>query len=363
MNKQKSKKKTKKKYGHLTKQERLEIAILHQRGYGPTEIGKSISRDKGTISRELSRNRRKIKAKGGSKDGPYEARTANAKAILRRRNSKHQGKKIWLNKPLKQYIISKLRKGWGPDVISGRMKKDKEPFYASKTAIYEFIYSSYGQGLAKYLPSKRPNKKRGKNKKTKRELIPNRVGIEYRPQGIENEYGHYEGDTIVSGKKHHSKKALSVICEKQAKYVDIRKIPSLKPAENNKAVKSMFAKLQNVKTETLDNGLENTRYEEIQQEVGMDIYFCDPYSSWQKASIENMNKLIRRDIPKGSDIADYSNKYIENICKKLNNTPRKSLGYKTPTEVMIENDLLKVESRQMLQFEAIKNTSSVALGG
>lgn len=356
-------KSNKKTYQHIKKEERNEISILLKKGYSYADIGKAIGRDKSTISREVSKNRRKVRTPGGTKDGPYEARVAEHKAYVRRKYANYQGRKIWLNKPLLKYIKNGLRKGWSPDVISGRMKRDGQPFYASKTAIYDFIYSSYGQNLYKYLPSKRHTKRKRKEKKTKRELIPNRVGIEHRPLTVNDEYGHYEGDTIVSGKKHHSKTAISVVYARKAKYVEAKKINSLKPKENAQAMEEIFGKLNNPKTCTLDNGIENTKHEDLQKTVGIDIYFCDPFSAWQKPGIENVNKLLRRDIKKGSDINDYSDKYIENICKKLNNTPRKSLEYKTPKEVMLENNLLKVEGSKIYHFETIKNTQGVALGG
>lgn len=350
-------------YKQIKKEERHLISILLKRGCSYAEIGKTLGRHKSTISREVAKNRRKIRSPGGTKNGKYEARVANHKVYIRRKNAKYQGRKIWLNEPLLKYIKKGLRKRWSPDVISGRMKLESQPFYASKTAIYEFIYSSYGQSLAKYLPSKRQNKRKRKEKKTKRELIPNRIGIEHRSSEVNNEYGHYEGDTIVSGKRHHSKKALSVVYERKAKYVDVKKIDNLKPKGNVKTMEEMFNKLNNFKTCTLDNGIENTKHEDLQEALGIDIFFCDPFSAWQKAGIENVNQLIRRYVKKGSDISKYSDKYIENICKRLNNTPRKSLGYKTPLEVMIENNLLKVIEPIKFQFEAIKNTQGVALGG
>lgn len=353
----------KKKYSHIKKEERDEISILLKKGYSYSEIGDALGRDKSTISREVQRNRRKVKAKGGVKIGPYQTKTAQHKARLRRKNAKYQGKKIWLNRPLKEYIEQKMRKGWSPEVISGRMKLEKQPFYASKTAIYEFIYSPYGQGLYRYLSSKRHTKRKRKQKKTKRQLIPNRIGIEQRPRRINREYGHFEGDTIVSGRRHHSKKALSVIYARKAKYVAAKKITCLKPNVNNEAVKKMADEFEGFKSLTLDNGIENIRHEELQRQLKIDTYFCSPFSAWQKPGVENVNKLIRRFIPKGSDISNYSDRYVENICKRLNNTPRKSLGYKTPKEVMIENNLLKVKEPIIFQFEAIKNTSSVALEG
>lgn len=356
-------KQAKNSYSHIKKEERDEISILLRRGYSYADIGEALGRDKSTISREVTKNRRKVRVQGEAKDGPYEARLAHHKARLRRQNAKYQGKKIWLNEPLKQYIEQRMRKGWAPEVISGRMKLEKQPFYASKTAIYEFIYSPYGRGLYRCLPSKRHTKRKRKQKKTKRQLIPNRIGIEQRPARVNREYGHFEGDTIVSGRKHHSKKALSVIYARKAKYVAAQKIPCLKPSINNEAVKSMAGEFEKFKTLTLDNGIENIQHEELKEQLKIGTYFCDPFSAWQKPGVENVNKLIRRFIPKGSNIANYSDKYIENICKRLNNTPRKSLGYKTPKEVMMENNLLKVEKPITFQLETIKNTSSVALEG
>jgi IS30 family transposase len=99
---------------------------------------------------------------------------------------------------------------------------------------------------------------------------------------------------------------------------------------------------------TLDNGIENRQHEEI----GIPIYFCDPYSSWQKGGVENANKMIRRFIPKGSDISNYSDKEIAEIVRILNNKPRESLDYKTPYEVMIKHGLLTKKVQQ-----------KVALGG
>lgn len=354
---------TKNSYKQIKKEERYLISVLLKRGCSYSEIARALGRDKSTISREVSNNRRKVRAKGGTKNGPYDPRVANHKAYVRRKNAKYQGKKIWFNKPLLEYIEKYLRKGWSPDVISGRMKLEGKPFYASKNTIYEFIYSAYGQRLARYLPSKRSNKKRRRKKKTKKELIPNRIGIENRPFEADKEFGHFEGDTIVSGKKHHSKKALSVVYERKIKYVAAKKINSLKPKENERAMEIMFRKFNDCKTCALDNGIENTQHEKLQKETGIKIYFCDPFSAWQKPGIENVNKLIRRDIKKGSDINNYSDKFIENICKKLNNTPRKSIGYKTPKEVMIENNLLKVEKNFPFNFKAIKNTQGVAVGG
>lgn len=273
----------------------------------------------------------------------YDPAIADSKYKNRRKQAKYSGMLLHENEELKNYVVEKLKLGWSPKTIAGRMREQNKPFYGSDKAIYEYLYSPYGQQYCKYLRSKRYSKRRRKGRKVKRTLIPNKISIHDRPEAINNksEYGHYEGDTIVSGKSTGSKISLVTIYERKAMYIDARKIPSLSPADYNPAVKKLFGKLNGSKTWTLDNGIENVKYEELEKSLGIKTYFCDPYSSWQKPGIENANKLIRRFIPKGVNIADYSDEFIAAKVAELNDTPRAALGYKTPNEVMTEQNLLK----------------------
>jgi transposase, IS30 family len=329
----------KKKYGHLTQQERDRIEALLESGHTQKEIAKILKRNESTISRELKRNRRKIKKKGGTIDGKYEASVAEQKAYVKRKYSKYQGKKINQNKELEKYIIKGLKSSWGPDEISGRMKKDNQPFYASKTAIYTWLYSVYGEKYCHCLFQQRHRvKKRKKDAdKTKKTMIPNRIGIEMRPKDVNERktFNHYESDTIVSGKKTASKESLAVTIERKARYVFIEKIDSLKPELFNQAILKTKSKVKLMETLTMDNGIENKWWEKLE----IESYFCDPYSSWQKGGVEHVNGMIRRFIPKGSDLSLYSIEYVKMVETTLNNKPRKSLGYKTPLEVMMENNL------------------------
>lgn len=165
------------------------------------------------------------------------------------------------------------------------------------------------------------------------------MGITYRTR-----YGHFEVDTIVSGKRHRSKTSLAVSYERKAKYISIRKIASLKPERFNRALIKMNKRFNRVKSLTLDNGIENIHYEKL----NIPTFFCHPYSSWQKGGVENANKMIRRYIPKGCDISHYSDSYVKMIEDRLNNRPRKSLGYKTPKEVMLRNNMLKKDTKKVL---------------
>lgn len=328
--------KHKKEYAHLNQIDRDRIQALRDSNHTQKEIAAIIGVDTSTISREIGRNRRKKRVKGGTRDGIYEASAAHHKAYLRRYHAKWRVKKINQNHALRVYITKKLKQHWNPDEISGRMKKERRSFYASKTAIYEWLRTGIGAKYCLYLYSGRHTVKRRKKNKTKKTLIPHRISIAKRPLGATNRtrYGHWESDTIVSGKHTGSKVAGSVAYERKAKYIDTRKIPNLKPTSHNRAVIDM---LENKKVLSIseDNGIENTKHKEL----GIPVYFCDPYSSWQKGGVEHANKMIRRYIPKGADIGRYTDEDFKRITRILNNKPRRSLKYKTPYEVMVENHL------------------------
>lgn len=326
--------------GHIKKEERHEISILLQRGYSCRDIGKTLGRHHTTISREIRKNK---------VNGVYQPEKANHKAYVRRKYSKYQGMRVHQRPELIEYIQEKLELGWNPETIAGRLKtEDTHIPYVSAPSIYKYLYSSFGQALSGYLPSKQHRKKKRRKKKTKREMIPNRIGIEYRPVEANErlEYGHYEADTIVSGKKHKSKVALSVVFGRKSKYAKLKKIPNLRPKTNNKAIEKMMSQIEKT-TLTQDNGIENKAHQMLSKKLNIDIFFCDPYSSWQKGGVEHLNKMIRRFIPKGSNIADFSDAYIQKIEDYLNNIPRKSLNFKTPHEVMVENNLFlnKIQPR------------------
>lgn len=344
----------KKNYKQLNQFDRDRIEVMLNAGIKQNEIAKVLGRNKATISREIKRNRRRIRSRVSSKnkntDGKYQSSVANHKAYVRRKYCKFQGMKIRGDSELEQYIKIRLKKHWSPDEISGRMKLENQKFYASKDLIYQWLYSVWGQNYTKYLYSKRWQKRKRKSKRTEKVMIPNRVGIELRPKEATNglHFGHLEADTIVSGKSSTSKESLAVVYETKAKYINAKKVSSLRPVDFNVGIGQILSGLNQKETITLDNGFENRWHEKL----GIKTYFCKPYSSWQKGGVENANKMIRRYIPKGSDISSYSNRYVKMIIQKINKKPRKSLGYKTPLEVMLENNLL-TNSREQ----------KVALGG
>jgi IS30 family transposase len=265
-------------------------------------------------------------------NGVYDPQKAQHKAYVRTHEARFQWSDIHANKACEKYIIEKLRQGFPPQVISGRMRHENQAWYASKTAIYDWLYSVYGQKYCTYLPYKRYGRKRRGRKKTKRELIPFRVNISKR--GRLTRYD-YEGDTVVSKK---SKTALVVIHNPVTMYGDIRKVSNIKPHTVFLAFREMLS-LVVARSITFDNGQENR----LHMNLKMKTFFCDPHAPWQKPGVENMNRFIRKYIPKKKDIDSFSEKFILSIAEKYNDTPREKLKWKMPNEVMKEKKLFRNE--------------------
>lgn len=316
---------------HFTSVERLEISILLKRQYPHRDIAEELGCSQPSISREINRN---------SVHGIYNPRKAKVKARVRRTHSKYQGMKVRERPKLQAFIIKHLKRGWTPDEIAGHLKVTKnELSYISAKGIYKWLYSVYGQQYCSFLCSRqlKPKKRRPK---AERSMIPNRRGIEERPEEANNrsEYGHAEADTAVSGRCHDSKYALAVLHERKARYVRLRRIPNMKPTSMTRALKNMAKDLK-LSTLTYDNGIENRDHETVARSLKITTYFCNPYHSWEKGGVENTIGRIRRYIPKGANIADYSDADIAAIEYWLNHTPRKCLNWKTPYEIMVENHL------------------------
>ncbi len=316
------------KYAHIKKAERLELAILLNKKYSIRSIVKVLGRSPGTISDEIKNN---------SVNGEYNPYKAHHKAYVKRRNSKYQGMKVVQDIGLRNYVENKLKDDWSPEQISGRKGRvDTHIKYTGFKGIYKFIRSPYGRQLEEHL---RNNKKRGKRIRVSK--LKDRTFIDERPDIINNKerYGDWEGDFIVS--KKDGKGVLLVLYERKAMQTIIRKIMSRKTDIINQYLYDITEGFVCFNSLTLDNDISFSKHKELSEMLGSPIYFCHPYHSWEKGGVENINKLIRQYIPKKSDLSKYSDGYIQEIQDKLNNRPRKGLGFKTPLEVMTENNQFK----------------------
>ena len=313
--------------------ERSEIDILHGKGYSARAIATVLGRSPNTVAAELKRN--------SYTDGRYVAARAKQKAYVRRKYSKYQGKKIQDCDELRLFIIKKLSEHWNPTEISGHMKKHPElSFYASKTAIYEWLYSAWGQQYCCHLYSERCHPKPRKKNKTERVMIPDRLPITERPATVLDrlQLGHWEYDSVVSSKRSQSTFALAVAVERSSRLVTVSVVPNLKPRLFAQYIAKQL-KNKRVSTLTTDNGIENRQHKLITKATGAKVYFTEPYSSWQKGAVENANKMLRRYFPKGTDFSTIRQTDVNDVLNIINKKPREILGFKSSLEVAREKGL------------------------
>jgi IS30 family transposase len=327
-----------KKASKLKDAERSEIDILHSRGYSARSIAMALGRSPNTIAVELKQN--------SYKDGRYVAARAKQKAYVRRKYAKYQGKKIQEDDELRSFIILKLSEHWNPDEIAGYLKENPNlGMYVSKTAIYEWLHSEWGQQYCDLLYSKKYRCKPKQKDKTVKVMIPSRVSITERPLAALNrvESGHYEYDSIVSSKRSGSTAALAVLIERSSRLVRAELVPNLKPEPYANTIAELTRDLY-VCTFTTDNGIENKQHELTTKKTGAPVFFTDPYSSWQKGSVENANKMLRRYFPKGTDFATVTQTDVVYALALINNKPRKILGYKSSLQIAKKKGLILDES-------------------
>lgn len=289
-------------------------------------------RDHSVIVRELGRN-------GGKDRKKYRADIAQR--IFEKRQHKQRKGKLDKYPELKKYVVEGLKKDWSPDVIAGRIKEDNPKILSGKTisheSIYNYIYNKDGrwEGLYKYLCQGKSKRQKRYSRKSSKLSILERVPIHQRPECVNERerYGDWESDSMIFSKQ---KTALSVQSERKSKLIRMHKIKNKTAEETNnaiiKTVESMPKEL--LFTMTFDNGTENAKHTEIKKEYEIETYFCDTYAAWQKGGVENANKLIRRYLPRKTDLSQLSDRDIYDIQEKLNNRPRKCLNYQTSNEVI-----------------------------
>lgn len=317
------------KFRHLTQKDRDRIDVLAREGYTLQKIAEEVGCNVSTISRELQRNISKKYKK-------YIASIAQKKAINRKSFCVKKSK--FDNSFIVSYVRSKLKESWSPEQISGRLKEDHPEMRVSHEAIYQYIYSLDGaerKELVSLLPRSHKARKRKYAVKTgPKTKILNRIGIEERPSIINErkEPGHWETDTMVCKS---NIPAINTTVERVARFVIISKLH--RKNAYNKAC-SLINRLSQVNHElrrsiTYDNGTENAGHTMVNRSLGTKSYFARPYHSWERGSNENINGLIRRFIPKKTDLYSVTEEQLADIEYKLNNRPRKCLNYRTPFEV------------------------------
>ena len=325
-----------KKYVRLSDAERSEISILLKRDCSLREIAQALGRSPNTVSYEVRTNR---------VNGIYDPLKAKQKSRASRRSRRYQWRKIEHHPKLRTFIVEKLSppNHWSPDSIAGYLKHEQSVLpTVGKDQIYAWLYSAYGQSYCRHLLSKRYRPKYRNKNKTERIMIPDRTSITERPSTAEDrqEVGHWEGDTVVSGKRTHGKAALAVTQERTTRLIGATLIPNLKPESFTQAAVDLLANKQ-AHTLTLDNGIENKQHQGITTAIGVQIFFCDPYSSYQKGGVEHANKMLRRYLPKGCDLGNFTQTQVDDFVATLNRKPRRCLGYKSALQLAEEKGLIR----------------------
>lgn len=332
-----------KQYVHLNSEERDRIFWLLGRGQNQKQIAQILGRDKSTIGRELRRNEHQ-------KFETYLPDTAQRKAVKKKEKGR---KRRYLDKnlELKEYVLAKLKIGWSPELIEGRIKAEAGQ-YLNYESIYQHIYSLEGrkENLRQYLRRSHRLRRKKNGRKHQKGKIPNRLDISLRPKIVEKrrQFGHWEGDSVLF--RGH-RQVLATQTERKTRRVIAFRPRDKSARERTRAISDHFKLLppQARRTMTFDNGLEFADHQNIAQTIGMKIFFAKPYSAWQRGSNENSNGLIRWYLPRKTDLNSLTDQKIEAIIEMINNRPKKCLGFKTPNEVFAEemnkifNPKLKVD--------------------
>jgi transposase, IS30 family len=318
--------------------EREEIALLRAQGLGVRAIARDIGRDPATVSRELRRCARTVPRRG------YRASTAQADADRLARRPKPA--RLATNLRLRTQVQDRLRHNHSPEQIAARLRQDfpDDPeMWVSHETIYRSLYVQ-GRGalkreLTRHLRTgrvwRKPRRQAGQRRP--RDRIPGMVNISERPPEVEDRAvpGHWEGDLILGSTASGS--AIGTLVERATGFVMLLHLPGNRGATAvQTAMVDKMSQLPDIlrRTLTWDQGIEMANHAQIADATGLDIYFCDPHSPWQRGSNENTNGLLRQYFPKSSDLSRWGPGYLDTVAAELNNRPRRRLGWRTPAEAL-----------------------------
>lgn len=318
---------------YLSFAEREEIMRLDAAYHGVREIAATVGRDPATISRELKR---------GSTNKGYRASAGQRQADKARREPR--AAKLATSLRLRQEVQDRLERKDSPEQIAGRLRidfPDEPEMWVSAETIYQSLYVQARGGLKReltaYLRTGRSRRKPRRREGERRGRIPGMVSISDRPPEVEDRAvpGHWEGDLIMGSTASNS--AVGTLVERATGFVMLLHLPD---GHGALAVQdALVAKMATLEEQlrlslTWDQGHEMSNHVAIAEATGLDIYFCDPHSPWQRGSNENTNGLLRQYLPKGTDLSFYGPGILDNIAAELNARPRKRHGYLTPAEVL-----------------------------
>lgn len=323
------------KHKKLTSTERQLLSNWKKEGLSNKECAKRLGRHVSSIGRELKRNLFHDSVSG---EYIYEPLNAQSQAESRKENA-WKAKQPLKNKHIFSYVMEYLRGGWSPEQIAGRLREQEhkgDPHWQiCMESIYQYIYKkdTKEKELWEYLRRKQKRRRKKGGRKAQRVQIPDRVSIHDRPEIVaqRSEFGHWEGDSVV-GKGHRN--GLHTEYERVSSLTKFAYMEHITAQEAVLAAQQIFTPLPDKakRSTTLDNGKEHTNHKDF----GLQVYFADPYSSYQRGGNENANLWIRYYFPKKTDFSTITQEELRDVEWELNNRPRKRLKFKTPQEVFDE---------------------------
>jgi len=319
-------------------EQRLAIAAGLAAGLTHAEIAKGIGFSRSTVSREISRHTKK--------DAAYEPYQAHAEASESARRPKVR--KIDASLRLREYVLSRLGEGWSPEQVSAMLNKDypeDEEMSLSAESIYQALYVQ-GRGALRQELKVEKALRTGRTQRIPRSALPPRgrgaswvdgCEISLRPAEASDRAvpGHWEGDLVIGG---DMASCLITLVERSSRLVLMRRLELHPTALVTSELASMAADIPKelMRSVAWDRGCEMAGHVSFTEQTGIKVYFCDPHSPWQRGSNENTNGLIRQYFPKGTDFSKITDDEVCEVQRKLNNRPRKTLGWKTPREAYTE---------------------------
>ena len=316
-----------KEYRQLTAEKREKLYRLRSEGNSMRECARNVGVDVSTISRELDRNSTDVS--GGTVYLPDRAEN-----IYRGRRKKCHPHIKMNDATFRRKLMTYIQKGWSPETIAGRLEREQKKKVISHETLYEWIYESEigkRDTLYEYLPRGKKHRTKKHGRRSHKQRLEGRVFIEARTEKANDrsEAGHWETDSLLC----KYRDAVNVLAKRMSRAVRITKLYAKDAAATTSAITSRLAH-EIVNSITADNGPENAEHEKIARELSSLFFFCHPYHSWEKGTVENRNGVIRRYLPQSTDLSEWSQEELDEIAEDINNTPMKCLNYQTPNEVL-----------------------------
>jgi len=300
-----------------------------------SKIAVELGRHRSSVYREIKRNR------FADDELPYLNGYYGMVAQKAARDRRARRRKLIRFPELRKAVIAQMMEGWSPEQIAGRLQFEGRRPRVSDETIYTYVFGPDGQSaeLARHLPSRRKKRQPRYARRPSGLVFPPDRSIHQRPDHVKirETFGEWEGDLMIFERAQGNANIASLV-ERKTRFAVLFR-------NNERSTTHLMNRLMTVmeplpqparRSITFDRGIEFRNWRKLEPGIGTEVWFCDPQAPWQKGSVENLNKRARRYLPRDTPVAALSNRNMRAICDRLNGTPRKCLGWRTPTEAFRE---------------------------